>query len=37
VRVAVGPLALGDLAKGAFRPLTLAEKALLDQAMMDFR
>jgi 23S rRNA pseudouridine2605 synthase len=37
VRVAVGPLALGDLAKGAFRPLTLAEKALLDQAMIDFR
>ena len=37
VRVAVGPLALGDLAKGASRPLTPAEKALLDQAMMDFR
>jgi 23S rRNA pseudouridine2605 synthase len=37
VRVAVGPLAVGDLAKGASRPLTPAEKALLDQAMMDFR
>jgi 23S rRNA pseudouridine2605 synthase len=33
VRVAIGPLALGDLAKGATRPLTSAEKALGDQAM----
>jgi len=33
VRVAVGPLALGDLAKGAARPLTASEKASLDRAM----
>jgi 23S rRNA pseudouridine2605 synthase len=33
VRVAIGPLALGDLAKGAARPLTRAEKISLDQAM----
>jgi 23S rRNA pseudouridine2605 synthase len=33
VRVAIGPLALGDLAKGATRPLTSAEKALGDEAM----
>ena len=29
VRVAIGPLALGDLAKGAWRPLTDAEVAAL--------
>ena len=33
VRVAIGPLALGDLAKGAYRPLTTEEKQLLDEAM----
>jgi 23S rRNA pseudouridine2605 synthase len=33
VRVAIGPLALGELAKGASRPLTPAEKAALDQAL----
>jgi 23S rRNA pseudouridine2605 synthase len=33
VRVAIGPLALGDLAKGASRPLSSAEKAALDAAM----
>ena len=33
VRVAIGPLPLGKLAKGAFRALTPAEKAALDQAM----
>lgn len=33
VRVAIGPLALGELAKGAARPLTRAEKIFLDQAM----
>jgi 23S rRNA pseudouridine2605 synthase len=33
VRVAIGPLALGDLAKGAARPLRRDEKILLDQAM----
>jgi 23S rRNA pseudouridine2605 synthase len=33
VRVAIGPLALGDLAKGAARTLTAAEKASLDRAM----
>ena len=31
VRVAIGPLALGDLTKGSFRPLTAAEKRVLDQ------
>lgn len=30
VRVAIGPLALGDLAKGQVRPLTPAEKAALE-------
>jgi 23S rRNA pseudouridine2605 synthase len=33
VRVSLGPLALGDLAKGASRPLTPAEKASLDKAL----
>jgi len=33
VRVAIGPLALGDLAKGASRPLSPGEKAALDAAM----
>ncbi|MGB9405769.1 MAG: pseudouridine synthase [Candidatus Acidiferrales bacterium] len=33
IRVAIGPLALGDLAKGASRPLTSAEKSALDVAM----
>ena len=33
VRVAIGPLALGDLAKGAVRPLTGAEKLSLDRAI----
>ncbi len=33
VRVAVGPLALGDLAKGAARTLTPSEKTALDRAM----
>ena len=33
VRVAIGPLALGELAKGASRPLTTAEKSALDLAM----
>jgi len=33
VRVAIGPLALGDLPKGAFRPLTADEKLSLDSAM----
>jgi 23S rRNA pseudouridine2605 synthase len=33
VRVAIGPLALGKLAKGASRPLTEPEKAMLDRAM----
>src|SRR5205814_591642 len=32
VRVAIGPLVLGDLPKGAVRPLTSAEKAALDVA-----
>jgi 23S rRNA pseudouridine2605 synthase len=33
VRVAIGPLALGDLAKGAARTLTPSERASLDRAM----
>lgn len=33
VRVAIGPLALGDLAKGASRPLTSAEKSAIDKAL----
>lgn len=33
VRVAIGPLALGDLPKGGWRRLTPAEKAMLDRAM----
>ena len=32
VRVAIGPLQLGKLAKGACRPLTSQEKSMLDQA-----
>ncbi len=33
VRVAIGPLLLGDLAKGAFRALTKDEKRVLDGAL----
>ena len=33
VRVAIGPLELGKLAKGAFRSLTAEEKNILDRAM----
>jgi 23S rRNA pseudouridine2605 synthase len=33
IRVAIGPLALGDLAKGAVRQLTTEEKLALDRAM----
>jgi len=33
VRVAIGPVALGDLARGAARILTPSEKASLDRAM----
>jgi 23S rRNA pseudouridine2605 synthase len=33
VRVGVGPLSLGELPKGAYRSLTGAEKASLDQSM----
>ena len=35
MRTAIGPLALGDLAKGSFRQLTAAEKHELDRAMRD--
>jgi 23S rRNA pseudouridine2605 synthase len=34
MRVAIGPLTLGDLAKGASRPLSRGEKAALDAAMI---
>jgi 23S rRNA pseudouridine2605 synthase len=37
IRVAIGPLALGDLAKGAVRPLTAEEKLTLDRAMSQKR
>jgi 16S rRNA U516 pseudouridylate synthase RsuA-like enzyme len=33
VRVSIGPLSLGDLNKGAVRPLTRVEKRTLDQAL----
>ena len=33
VRVAIGPLTLGELPKGAHRPLTAREKQVLDEAM----
>ena len=33
IRVAVGPLLLGDLAKGSYRALTAEEKAALDRAL----
>ena len=33
IRIAIGPLQLGKLAKGEFRPLTAKEKRSLDQAM----
>ncbi len=35
IRVAIGPLALGQLAKGKFRPLSAAEKITLDRAIKD--
>ena len=35
IRVSVGPLALGPLAKGAFRTLATAEKIALDHAVAD--
>jgi len=35
VRVAIGPLQLGDLAKGAFRSLRQEEKAALDRAIVN--
>jgi 23S rRNA pseudouridine2605 synthase len=37
IRIAIGPLALGDLAKGSVRPLTVEEKCSLDQAMRSAR
>ncbi len=33
VRVAIGPIALGDLAKGSTRPLTATEKGDIDRAL----
>jgi 23S rRNA pseudouridine2605 synthase len=33
IRVAIGPLQLGDLAKGQYRPLTAEEKRMLDRAL----
>jgi len=37
VRVGIGPLTLGDLPKGAARPLTNTEKLALDDGMRDAR
>ena len=37
LRVAIGPLHLGNLAKGQSRPLTAQEKCLLDAAMKNVR
>ncbi len=37
VRVAIGPLQLGEMAKGTFRSLTKDEKHLLDRAMANTR
>ena len=34
VRVAIGPLSLGDLVKGSYRPLLPSEKQALDRAIM---
>jgi len=34
VRVAIGPLSLGHLPKGSYRPLSQAEKQALDRAIM---
>ena len=34
VRVAIGPLQLGKLAKGEYRPLTAEEKQMLDRSML---
>jgi 23S rRNA pseudouridine2605 synthase len=35
VRVGIGPLQLGDLAKGALRALKKEEKKMLDHAMRE--
>jgi 23S rRNA pseudouridine2605 synthase len=35
VRVGIGPLQLGDLAKGAFRALQKEEKKILDHAIQE--
>ena len=35
IRTAVGPLPLGDLAKGGYRPLTMDEKRTLDRALRE--
>lgn len=35
IRVAVGPLQLGDLAKGEHRPLTPQEKRMLDRTLRE--
>ncbi len=35
IRVAIGPLQLGELAKGEHRPLTPKEKRMLDRALRE--
>jgi 23S rRNA pseudouridine2605 synthase len=35
IRVAIGPLQLGDLAKGAYRVLTIDEKRILDRSLRE--
>ena len=37
VRVAIGPLVLGELSKGEGRSLTMEEKRAIDQAMQNRR
>jgi 23S rRNA pseudouridine2605 synthase len=37
VRVAIGPMILGELPKGSVRPMTVTEKKALDQAMSNQR
>jgi 23S rRNA pseudouridine2605 synthase len=36
IRVAIGPLQLGNLAKGAHRSLTADEKRMLDRSLQKF-
>lgn len=35
IRVSIGPLVLGDLQRGAVRPMSPSEKILLDRALAE--